>query len=224
MSLVDEGEVRGRIAELVKNAGGPSAAARIVGMSREQVSKWAAGDARPPLFAIAMLCDAADTSLDWIVFGPPFQPSLAAKSGVPARGGDVVRVPLYNVLASAGPGARTEAVKILERLPFSKALLDQIGVRESDVHFIRARGDSMEPTIEDGAIVLIDTSNGRISVDGIYAIAMGDDVRIKRIGRGFDGKIVLISDNERYESETLAAPDAEALRVAGKVVWAGGRV
>lgn len=224
MSLVNEGEVRRRIAELVKNAGGPSAAGRTVGMSREQVAKWAAGDARPPLFAIAMLCDATDTSLDWLAFGPPFQPSLSARSGVPARGADVSRVPLYNVQASAGPGVRNDSAQIVERLPFSKALLDQLGVRESNVHFIRARGDSMEPTIEDGSIVLIDTSVDRVSVDGIYAIIMGEDVRIKRIGRGWEGKIVLISDNERYESETLAAPEAEALRIAGKIVWSGGKI
>lgn len=61
-------------------------------------------------------------------------------------------------------------------------------------------------------------------VEGVYALIDGKDVRIKRIGRGWEGKIVLISDNERYESETLAAPDAEALQIAGKIVWAGGKI
>lgn len=224
MGDIDEGEVRGRISELVKNVGGPSAAARLLEMSREQVSKWSSGDARPPLLAIAKMCDAADTSLDWIVFGAPFQPSLSARVGVPARGGDVVRLPMFDVQASAGPGARNDAPRIVEKLPFSKSLLDQLSIREGKAHVIRARGDSMEPTISDGAIVLIDTSYTRVKDDGIYALVIGDDVRIKRVAKGWQGALQLLSDNDRYQMEQLSPPDAEGLQVAGKVVWAGGEI
>jgi phage repressor protein C with HTH and peptisase S24 domain len=82
----------------------------------------------------------------------------------------------------------------------------------------------MEPTIADGEIVLVDTRFQQTRGDGIYVLVDGANVRIKRIAVGWQNAIVLISDNERYASETLSAPDAEALRIAGKVVWAGGEI
>lgn len=139
---------------------------------------------------------------------------------------DSVQVRLLNVVGSAGPGVEIErpAEPALKALPFSKEVLGELGVSPAHARFIFARGDSMEPTISDGALVLLDTSHTRAKDDGVYAVVVGNDVRIKRLARGWDNAIVLLSDNERYPSETLAAPDAESLRIAGKVVWAGGKL
>jgi len=236
---VNEGDVRGRIAELVKNVGGASAAGRLLGMTREQISKWAAGDARPPLLAIARMCDAADTSLDWVVFGPPFQPSLSAKIGAPSRRAeqrpppsamramedpDVVQIPLLDVVASAGSGISNPYPTMIDRLPFPRRWLDELGVPEAAVQFLPIHGDSMEPTVRDGAACLIDTRFQSPRIEAIYVVVDGDDVRLKRIGRGLAGSLTLISDNERYETEPLSAVEAAQLRIAGRAFWAGGKI
>lgn len=138
--------------------------------------------------------------------------------------GDVTFIPLLDVVASAGPGIENPFPATIDHLPFPKRWLADLGVPESFARLLELGGDSMEPTIRDGSICLLDTRFQTPRVEGIYALIDGKDVRIKRIGRGWEGKIVLISDNERYDSETLAGPEAEALRIAGKIVWAGGKL
>ncbi|KPH80557.1 hypothetical protein AE618_12345 [Bosea vaviloviae] len=140
------------------------------------------------------------------------------------RDDGVASIPLLDVIASAGPGIENPFPLEIDHLPFPKRWLEDLGVPQSAARFLGARGDSMEPTILDGAICLADIRFQVPRIDGVYALIDGADVRIKRIARGWEGKIVLISDNERYSSETLAAPDAEALRIAGKIVWAGGKI
>ena len=137
---------------------------------------------------------------------------------------DVVWLPLLDVTASAGPGIENPFPETVDHLPFAKRWLAELNVPQNAAYLLDLGGDSMEPTIRDGSICLMDTRFHTPRIEGIYALIDGKDVRIKRIGRGWEGKIVLISDNERYESETLAAPEAEALRIAGKIVWAGGKV
>lgn len=149
------------------------------------------------------------------------RPSLG---GVPADLSNVDLIPLLDVVASAGPGYENTRPYEIEQLPFPRSWLARLGLPARFARFIDSRGDSMEPTIPEGAICLVDIRVEHARRDGIYVLVDGNNVRIKRIAVGWQNSIVLISDNERYASETLAPPDAEALRVAGKVVWAGGEI
>ncbi len=138
--------------------------------------------------------------------------------------GDSEQIKMLNVVASAGPGYQNDDPVELKRLPFARSVLADLGVKLENARFMVARGDSMEPTISDGSIVLVDVSFSRPKNDGIYVVVVGSEVRIKRVARGFGGSVTLVSDNERYPTETLAPPEAEGLRVVGKVVWAGGKL
>lgn len=111
---------------------------------------------------------------------------------------------------------------IVSHLPFSPALLRELGVRYENCHFIRARGDSMVPTIRDGSIVLVDIARRKDRQDGIYALMFGDDVRIKRLAFGALGKLTLMSDNPAYPDEVLSGAELDQLKIVGKAVWAGG--
>ncbi len=82
----------------------------------------------------------------------------------------------------------------------------------------------MEPTISDGAIVLIDASMRSFSGDAVYAISLDGDVRLKRLSRSLDGTILVLSDNPSYPPERLSPADAGALRVEGRVVWTERRL
>jgi len=202
------------------------AAAEIAGVSAEQLAKWREGKAKAPLRSVANLCEATASSLDWLVFGREAAAGLAQQMGQPPsdeRAG-VTMIPLLDVIASAGPGVENARPYEISRLPFPTTWLRRLGVPEKYARFLDSRGDSMEPTIAEGAIVLADTRFQHAKVNGIYVLVDGPNVRIKRIAVGWQNSIVLISDNERYASEQLSPPDAEALRVAGKVVWAGGEI
>ena len=95
--------------------------------------------------------------------------------------------------------------------------------RMSKVFALPVIGDSMEPTLPNGAFVFIDTSHNVPSPPDIYALDYGDGLMIKRLEMlpGAE-KIVVMSDNKRYREHELAQED---VRVYGRVVawfqWRG---
>lgn len=234
-------EFSGRLKIILEKIGTLQAAGEMTGFTPDQVARWRDGKARPPFKPMAILAREAGLSLDWLAYGVPLEAAHLRPQG-DNRSPDnalwltanehrlmdavsaVSFVPLLDVVASAGPGVENPLPFEIARLPFPSAWLQRLGVPESAARFIDSRGDSMEPTIPDGAICLVDTRVEHARKDGIYVLIDGPNVRIKRIAIGWQNAIVLISDNERYASEALASPDAEALRIAGKVVWAGGEI
>ncbi len=223
--------VDGRFGErfrlVIERIGSLEKAGALVSMSGEQLGKWRDDRAKAPFVAIAILADAAGVALEWLAYGRGEPMPSVVRGAHMEREEDndnVAFVPQLDVVASAGPGFENIQPYEIEALPFPRSWLRRLGVPEPHARFIDCRGDSMEPTILDGEIVLVDTRFQQPRGDGIYVLVDGPNVRIKRVVLGWQNAIVLVSDNERYASETLAPPDAEALRVAGKVVWAGGEI
>ncbi len=133
---------------------------------------------------------------------------------------DPISIPLLSVTASAGHGAKNDAQRGEASFSFSRARLRELGANTSRVEFIKARGDSMEPTIKDGSIVLVDRSQKEIVGDAIYVVSIDENVLIKRVQRQIDGTLTLISDNSAvYPPLRLSKADAEQLRVHGRVFW-----
>lgn len=82
--------------------------------------------------------------------------------------------------------------------------------------FARVRGTSMKPTIDHGAIVIIDLRRNRIDEqDEIWAIAVSEIGMVKRIWAKPDGSYKIKSDNPAVGPET--AVDGEMF-VIGRVV------
>lgn len=84
-----------------------------------------------------------------------------------------------------------------------------------------AVGDSMEPTIRDGDLLLLDRSIDRVVDNGIYVLVLAGMVLLKRIQTRRDGSVVLKSDSERYDDETVPAGEVPDLRIEGRVRWFG---
>ena len=79
----------------------------------------------------------------------------------------------------------------------------------------------MEPTIEDGAPLIVDNSkNERIKRGDIYAVLRGDELLVKRVVKLKDGTLNLVSDNARYETINLD-PSREDVHIRGRVCFVG---
>lgn len=78
----------------------------------------------------------------------------------------------------------------------------------------RVRGDSMEPTLYDGDIIICDL-NGYDGTDGIYTIIYKGNGFVKRLQRTSEG-VKIISDNKHYDS-MFEAFESEDFRIIGKV-------
>jgi phage repressor protein C with HTH and peptisase S24 domain len=131
---------------------------------------------------------------------------------------EFVYVPQMKSLISAGGGLIPDTM-IEMKIAFRRDWIQRKGNPEN-MSLIRATGDSMEPTLKPGDIVLIDHSRNDVDPHGgIYAIAVDGQIMIKRLQILYPSKkIKIISDNAKYESTEV---DSDHLNINGKVIWYG---
>lgn len=136
-----------------------------------------------------------------------------------------VLVPRYDVAASMGNGSVIHSEQVVDHLAFrAEWVRTELGTSPKNLILISAIGDSMEPSLRAGDLLLIDRSVESVKQDAVYAIAQDGELRIKRIQRLFDGSLIIKSDNPSYQPETLTADQAERMRIVGRVVWSGRRM
>jgi phage repressor protein C with HTH and peptisase S24 domain len=136
-----------------------------------------------------------------------------------------VLVPRYDVAASMGNGAVIHSEQVVDHLAFrAEWVRTELGTSPKNLILISAIGDSMEPSLRAGDLLLIDRSVEAVKQDAIYAISQDGELRIKRIQRLFDGSLIIKSDNPKYRTEELSPSQAEQMRIVGRVVWSGRRM
>lgn len=217
VSGIDRQTFAERLRAAVEKGGGIPHVAKATDVPLSTFHTWLNGTAEPKITVTARIASFLGVSLDELVSGLE---SRSDNSGI--QNIDSLQIPLLAVQAAAGAGVHNHDERVVSHLPFPTSLLRGIGVRPENCHFIRARGDSMEPSIPDGALVLIDTSRRKDRDDGIYAMMIGEDVRLKRLAFGTFGGVTVVSDNPAYPDETLGRADIDQVKIVGKAVWAGG--
>ncbi|MFD1913822.1 S24 family peptidase [Halodurantibacterium flavum] len=146
---------------------------------------------------------------------------IATKEGEPEN---VHLVPVYGVAASAGFGAIVDEESPVSSLAFPPAYLKRL-TSSSPAHLaiISVKGDSMEPTLLDDDVVLIDTSKTSLAHDGLFVFRYDDALQVKRVGRAARrGYVTILSDNRTLYPIFEAA--IQDLTVVGKVLWYGRKV
>jgi len=138
---------------------------------------------------------------------------------------DLIAIPRFDILASAGPGTFADGEIPTAHLGFDERFLRQLcNARPSDLSIIKVRGDSMFPTLADGDDIMVDRSAGGVRLqDGIYVLRRDDTLAVKRIAVHPGSKRVTIaSDNSSYPSWPDCDPND--VDVVGRVVWAGRKI
>ena len=104
-------------------------------------------------------------------------------------------------------------------LAFTRRWMKKRGLNQDQLLVVSAIGDSMVPTITDGSSIVLDRSQF-VPQDGhIYAIRYGEELRVKRIYKRYDGGLVLRSDNgEKYPDEAIPPDDLQHITIIGRVV------
>lgn len=217
-------EVRRRLKQAIREAGGNQVVAAKSGVPVGTVSNYIRGISDPKVTALGAIARACGVSLDWLVFGAePEGGPVAAPVSAEARG-DFAFLPRYGAQAAAGSGKLAVSEEVTDILAFRRDWLRRIGVNAAHAFLLMADGDSMMPTIPDGALMLVDGAirEPRDIRNGmIYVLVRSGTVIVKRIQFRLDDSIVLISDNPLYERETISRNDMNDLTVAGRVVWIG---
>jgi phage repressor protein C with HTH and peptisase S24 domain len=177
-----------------------------------------------PYDRIISLCIRNHIDLEWVFSEEGVVPSdkLEEKHLIMEKEG-YIRVPRYEVHASAGGGAIIHSEQIVDHLYFKADWVKNVlGIPRDNLALIAVHGDSMEPTLSNGDLILVDTRISRVEDGAIYVLQFDDALLVKRLQKKFDGSVVIRSDNPLYEPEILHGEDTEKLNVVGRVVWAGG--
>lgn len=134
--------------------------------------------------------------------------------------GDWIAVPRLDLGASAGPGAVPGTESAFDTFRFSRRWLAEQGLDGARLSAITVAGDSMEPLLNDGDEILVDTAP-RPFRDGIHVVRLGETLLVKRVAQAGAGRLALLSQNLAYPPIEVAA---EEVTIIGRVVWKGGRI
>lgn len=136
------------------------------------------------------------------------------------QGGDVYRVDVLDVSASAGNGASSgDVVEVIRSIEYEPEYArTMFGNRpQGSVMLINVRGDSMTGTIEPGDLIFVDIKTRHFDGDGIYVFNFNGDTFVKRLQKvKFELKV--ISDNKAYETWSVTPDEMDMLHISGKVL------
>lgn len=145
-----------------------------------------------------------------------------AVDGYPSASDDAL-IPVYDVAASAGFGALVDYEQQTHSLAFPPDYLRKLtSSSPSNLAIISVKGESMEPTLLDDDIVLVDMSKTHMGFEGLFVIRHNETLLVKRAGMSAkNGHVTLLSDNKAYPPVEASLAD---LSVVGKVLWYGRKV
>lgn len=192
--------------------------ARRLQISGRTYQRYEAGEALPKVGCFGTLSDLG-VNLDWLLTGRGAADTPPALSD---PGPGFVMVPRYEIAAAAGFGGFANDEEPVAFLAFrTDWLRGAADIRPDQAALISATGDSMDPTIRSGDLLLVDMGVTQIMDDAIYVVSLSDRLMVKRIQRFHDGSIAICSDNPSYADDRLTREETENLTVAGRVRWIG---
>ena len=226
------GGFEGFFARAAKAAGLASQAelAGLLGVHRSAVTQAKRKDAVPKAWVLAV-SRRTGADPDWLEFGRQRRGG-AGLAGAGERGrtgisreealaadGVFAAVPKVRARLSAGGGSFEAGGEVEQFYPFRQDWLRAKG-QPSRMVLMDVVGNSMEPEIRHGDMVLIDQGQTAVVAHGVYAVGLEDTVLVKRVEKR-PGQLVLLSDNRDYAPIVLAGDELDALRIIGRVLWVG---
>lgn len=181
---------------------GMSTAALVAQMLSSKAGKNLSEKARETMLAAAA---EADNPADQ---GQAYQPGNFA-SLRPTN--EEIVIPQYNVRAAMGHGqVPPDYTEVVRNLVVREEILREKGVTYTSANalgMINGWGQSMEGTINDKDLLIVDRGVHDFVGDGIYVLTWHQELYIKRVMRLDDENYRLISDNQHYENQTARIDD-----------------
>ena len=215
-TLVDAA-FRSRLTQVIHSFGSVVSLATAVGVSDNAIYKWLAGRGQPSVANLVALARVARVSVEWLATGAEAVPGAQAGARA-AEHSDFIFMPRSRIRFSSGREGMLRSEQVVDSIAFRAEWIKRVLRAEPrDLILIEVAGDSMAPTIEDGDLILANLAEPRFRQDGIYLLRHDDGLAVKRIQRRTDGKMLMRSDNPKYEAMVVAS-----VKIIGRVVWIGG--
>ena len=185
---------------------------RALGISTSAVVGYHKRDS-VPLEQCIKIADKTGVDLNWLILGK----GTAPDGTVTITSDDYIKIPVYDIQASAGNGHHNEFEVVIDELWLSPEWVHHQGLYVKDLFCVEVIGDSMAhppSMIMPKDKVLI--NRAIVDDNGVFLIRVGGALRLKRLQWLVDGRVSLISDNPIYQPETINPEDmGEAFQVLG---------
>ena len=186
----------------------------VIGVNSSSITQARKRDKIPANW-ILQLCLKYGLNPNWLEkdIGPAFiQPFDNAEE-------EFRQIPKVRARLCAGGGSFEVGSEIEGYYSFRKDWLSRKGNADKMV-LMDIFGNSMEPELKEGDVVLIDESKKDILAGSIYAVGIDDTIMVKRLEKRPKG-LALLSENIKNETIYMEGEDLNRVRLIGKVLWVG---
>ena len=178
-----------------------------LGWKKGTVSAWVNGTRMPKMDKIDIMCKYFGCERDDLLFD--------------AREVKMMRSVSIPVYARVAAGITLEASEeIVDREEITKKWTEF-----GEYYGLRIRGDSMQPRIEEGDVVIVRKQSTADDGQTVIAIVDGNDAVCKKL-KVYDNGIALVSNNPIYPPMFFSASDTQDIpvRIIGRVVEIRGKL
>lgn len=203
--------------------------AKQLGVHKNTLGRYERGESEPDVSTVRAICTNFGVRPEWFIFGEgamyqdeTIRPSSDSKppcTGQPAGDTEIIFIPRLKARLSAGGGSFEVETECNGKFAFRKDWIRTKG-NANDMVLMEVSGDSMEPDICDGDMVLIDQSKNQVIAGGIFAVGVEETIMVKQLDME-PGTLVIRSKNKRYQDIKIPRGSdlAENVRVIGRVIW-----
>lgn len=180
--------------------------AKILGLSPSTISMYEVGKREPDFETEEKIADYFNVSLT----------SLRGKS-------EELR-PSHTTINVLGRVAAGIPINAIEEIIDTEEITEELA-KTGEFFGLKIKGDSMEPRICNGDVVIVRQQNDAESGDIVIAMVNGDDATCKRLVK-YSSSIALVSLNSKYEPMMFTNEEIESkpVKIIGKVVELRGKL
>lgn len=217
-------EFKDRLKTARKNAGlTQTALAAATGIDQTSISDLERGKSQSTSY-VAKIATICGVSPIWLADGIGEMLDSGNVGGSPSEK-DYALIPQYSAKGDCGEGYLNGHTEINGGLVFKREWLKKIGSKPENLLVIYAQGDSMEPFIFEGDVVLFDTSETEPKHKQVYVIRRPDgSISIKRLNQLMSGAWIIKSDNPAHDDEQASEETISNMPILGRVIWRGGEM
>lgn len=212
---------------------GKAKLADFLGIGQTTLYRYINGASLPTLDVATAIAALGERSINWLAQGETVEDQMRAVGSLAfinthlhqdfiGPDDDLVTIPVFGSDMAAGAGAEIERDMVVDQRAFKKSWITQkLGASADNLVLAYVRGDSMQPTLHDRDLVMLDRrdgANNAPSRDDVYAIRIREELLIKRIQRIDYHLVRVISDNKAYDPFDLEIDDAD-IQFIGRAVW-----
>lgn len=198
-----------RIAKVIELLGGPGKACKAIGVSYTTLNRWKSGKAEPSRSNLVSMATSAKVNIEWLAMGEEETTNSNKCASYNAAHDyadcDYAFIPAFDIETASKFALSDANIPNAERcLPFPKGWIKLHNLQAGNLLAFFTHGDTMIPTIPEGASIIIDKTRNQALDGKVYVIRIAERFYIKRVQWLLNGGLRLISDNKMYPPQDIA--------------------